>query len=352
VLRLYEHLPSTTIARLKHLLLATVVFTCIAADALPPIPDREGFAGSFAGVSGGALIVAGGANFPDKKPWHGGTKVWYDSVFVLDQADGKWAAAGKLPRPLGYGVCASWRDGVVCVGGSDATRHYAECFVLKWSAGKLTVDKLPSLPKPLANTCGALAGDLLYVVGGIESPAANETFAGGYCIDLAERDPQWTTMRQCPGGGRMLATSAVFNGHLFIAGGVSLSAGPDGKPVRNYLKDAWRYSPKGGWTKIADLPRPAVAAPSPAPVDASAFYILGGDDGTQVADDPEKHRGFPRSILRFDVKSGTWSEAGELPFACVTVPCVRWADAWIIPGGEVRPGIRSPQVWRWNPEQK
>ena len=51
---------------------------------LPPIPDREGFAGSYAGVSGNALLVAGGANFPDKRPWEGGTKIWYDRVFVLE----------------------------------------------------------------------------------------------------------------------------------------------------------------------------------------------------------------------------------------------------------------------------
>src|SRR5437899_785783 len=31
---------------------------------LPPLPDPEGFAAPFAGVSGGALIVAGGANIP------------------------------------------------------------------------------------------------------------------------------------------------------------------------------------------------------------------------------------------------------------------------------------------------
>src|ERR1051326_3509891 len=35
---------------------------------LPALPDREGFATPFAGVSGGALIVAGGANFPVKRP--------------------------------------------------------------------------------------------------------------------------------------------------------------------------------------------------------------------------------------------------------------------------------------------
>ena len=29
-------------------------------------------------------MVAGGANFPDKRPWEGGAKVWHDSVFVLE----------------------------------------------------------------------------------------------------------------------------------------------------------------------------------------------------------------------------------------------------------------------------
>ena len=34
---------------------------------LPALPDREGFAGAFAGVTGGSLIVAGGANFPGQE---------------------------------------------------------------------------------------------------------------------------------------------------------------------------------------------------------------------------------------------------------------------------------------------
>ena len=39
---------------------------------LPPLPDAHGFAGAYAGVSGGNLIVAGGANFPDGAPGDGG----------------------------------------------------------------------------------------------------------------------------------------------------------------------------------------------------------------------------------------------------------------------------------------
>ena len=36
---------------------------------LADLPDVEGFAGSYAGVSNGALIVCGGANFPEKPLW-------------------------------------------------------------------------------------------------------------------------------------------------------------------------------------------------------------------------------------------------------------------------------------------
>ena len=59
-------------------------------DLLPPLPDAQGFAGAFVGVikdaslppgkrrkSKGVLIVAGGANFPEGRPWDGGAKVWF-----------------------------------------------------------------------------------------------------------------------------------------------------------------------------------------------------------------------------------------------------------------------------------
>src|ERR1041385_6647101 len=112
---------------------------------LPSLPHKEGFAGSFAGVSHGALLVAGGANFPDKKPWEGGKKIWYDTVFVLEKPDGKWKVAGKLPRLLGYGVSVTRGDCIVCVGGSDNSRHHADAFRLEWKGGKLLTTDLPSL---------------------------------------------------------------------------------------------------------------------------------------------------------------------------------------------------------------
>src|SRR5690242_1857271 len=87
-------------------------------SSLPPIPDTNGFAGPFAGVSGGALVVAGGANFPQAMPWEGGRKVWYDSVFVLPEPAGAWRSGFKLPRPVGYGVSVTTTRGILCAGGA------------------------------------------------------------------------------------------------------------------------------------------------------------------------------------------------------------------------------------------
>ncbi|MCX6997017.1 MAG: hypothetical protein NTV49_07995, partial [Kiritimatiellaeota bacterium] len=62
-------------------------------SALPDLPEALGVAGPFAGVSGGALLVAGGANFPNGMPWAGGRKVWHDAVYVLPAPAGAWQAA-------------------------------------------------------------------------------------------------------------------------------------------------------------------------------------------------------------------------------------------------------------------
>ncbi len=319
---------------------------------LSPLPDKEGFAGLYAGVSNGVLLVAGGANFPAKKPWEGGRKLWYDTVFVLARPDGKWQVAGKLPRPLGYGVSVTHGNSVVCVGGRDATRHYADAFRLEWKGGKLATIKLPSLPKPLANACGALVGDILYVAGGQENPDASATSRTVYRMDLTATEPKWVEMEPCPGGGRMLAVTAGFEGAFWLVSGVDLVIGTSGKVERKYLKDAYRYAPGQGWKRIADVPRPVVAAPSPAPTDRAGIYVLGGDDGAQTGIAPEKHRGFTKIVLRYDPKAEQWVEAGEISAPRVTVPCVVWDQSWIVPSGEARPGVRSPDVWRRTPGKK
>ena len=337
----------------RTLLLLTLISGCGksagAWKQFPPLPDPQGFAGSYAGVSNCALLIAGGANFPGRKPWEGGSKAWYDTIFILDQPDGRWVTAEKLPRPLGYGVSVTHGGGVVCVGGSDARQHYADAFKLEWKDGRIITIPLPPLPRPLANACGALVGDTLYVAGGQEQPDSKHSLRSIHRIDLASPRPVWQELEPWPGAGRMLAVAASSDGCFFIAGGAEFVTDENGKTRRRYLNDAYRYDPARGWQRIADLPYPVVAAPSPAPNEAAAFYILGGDDGSQVDVAPTQHRGFVRRLLRYDIPSGKWSDAGALPAGRVTTPCVYWAGSWVIPSGEIRPGVRSPEVWAFSP---
>ena len=143
--------------------------------------------------------------------------------------------------------------------------------------------------------------------------------------------------------------AAALDGALYIAGGAALEA-TNGKVARTYLLDAWRYQPGHGWQRIADLPKPFVAAPSPTPVLSGKFFIVGGDDGSLVGFQPiEKHPGFPKSILIYDARKNVWSVDGEVPASRATLPTTFWQGRWVLPSGEARPGVRSPEVWTFAP---
>ncbi len=176
---------------------------------LPPLPDKEGFAGSFAGISNNALLVAGGANFPGKRPWEGGVKRWYDSVFALEPGATQWRAAGRLPAANGYGVSATCAEGVVLVGGGDSREAFAEVWLARWDGQAVVFTSWPALPKPLVQAAGALVGRILYVAGGIDRPAAGKAQQTFFALDLDRWAEGWRTLAPCPGAERILAVAAA-----------------------------------------------------------------------------------------------------------------------------------------------
>jgi N-acetylneuraminate epimerase len=314
---------------------------------LPPLPDKHGFAGAFAGVSNGGLIVAGGANFPDQPVWEGGKKHWSDKIFVMETPDGQWQSGGALPTLIGYGVSVTTDKGLLCIGGADAGRHYSEVFLLEWIAGKIKRTAAPSLPQPGAYASGAKLGNVIYVAGGTATPTATQALKTFWSLDLSKRDARWQELPAWPGRERMLSVAAAQGGAFYLFSGVSLSAAPDGSPQRTYLKDAYRYEPGEGWTRIADLPSPVVAAPTPAAAfGKTQILIFGGDDGSKAGFQPIKdHPGFSRRVLVYHTDSNQWTEAGAGEAAHVTTALTEWRGGFVIPSGEVRPGVRSPAVW-------
>lgn len=322
---------------------------------LPPIPDPEGFAAPFAGVAGGALVVAGGANIPGDKWTEPFAKVWHDRIFVLDSPDGEWKPAGRLPSPLAYGVSVTTGEGLLCLGGSDSRQHHASCFRLRRNGSGVTMEPLPPLPRPCANACGARLGRMVYVAGGLEKPDATTALHTFWALDPEAGEPAWTELEPWPGPERMLGVAAAHEGSFYLFSGARLQAGANGKAVREYLRDAWRFTPgrKPAWERLTDLPRPAVAAPSPAPLIDSRLAILSGDDGANVHFSPVRdHPGFPRDVLLFDPSSGTWTLRESLALSRATVPTVIWKGALVVPNGEVRPRVRTPGVFRFQPPSR
>jgi len=310
---------------------------------LPPLPDPCGFASPFVGAVGGDLIVAGGANFPERQLWEGGTKTWHDRIFVLQEGAAEWRMVGRLQSPLAYGLTIPVADGILCAGGGDRESHHRETFLLRWNDGRILREDLPSLPKPVAMGAGAEVDQIVYLAGGMETPTDFNRLSTFFAFDLRDSKAGWRSLPPCPGPARSQAVAASAGGYFYLFSG--LARGADNTADR-YLTDAYRYSPSTGWERLPDLPFAAAAAATPAPTtDHGAIFVVGGVDGTGVGTRPEDFILTPQRIQSYSPASQRWSDAGNAPVGRVCVNTVRLKQAWILPCGERSAGIRSPEVW-------
>ena len=333
---------------------------------LTTLPDAHGFAGPFAGVSGGALIVAGGANFPDGPPWEGGSKVWHDRIYALNNPDGEWKEVGQLPGGLAYGVSVTWRDRLIGIGGSDRERHYPNVFSLQLNGNSVALETGPALPVPLANAAGVLVGDVIYLAGGSETPTIDVASNRFWKLDLINglESSEWVELSSWPGPERMLPVMAFQNGKVILVSGARLLPDANGGVTREFLKDAYTFDPAHEtWTKIAGPPVPFVAAPSPGiPLGYADVLFSVGDDGANFFRQDEmreSHPGFPVELYRYNTVTDQWVEDGAYPraentrpegvknggvYPPVTIPVVSWKGQFVFPSGEIRPTVRSPKV--------
>lgn len=353
----------------RLLSLLTVAGTVWGAEPLrwtelPPLPDAAGFAAPFAGVADGALVVAGGTNFPRGSLWAGGPKVWHDRIFLLDAPGGAWREAGRLPQPRAYGVSVTIPEGVLCIGGSDDRAATAEVWLLRRRGDGVVAEPWPDLPAPLHYACGALVGRTVYVAGGLrEFTGAPGRWCYAFDLDAPPAERRWRELPPWPGAPRQTAVAGALDGAFYLFAGLDLVPGADGTLERRYLRDAWRYTPAAGWKRLADLPVARQAAPSPAIVPGAAHLLfLGGDDGKYLKETPalqDRHPGFPADIQGYHTITDTWTQAGSLPrdlgpdpvgdpnagrWPPIVAPVVRWAGGWAVVSGEVRPGTRTPRV--------
>ena len=240
-----------------------------------------GVAGAFSGIIPNKLIIAGGTNFPDKKPWEGGTKIFFDKIYLFEIVKDTLQPINQsvlLPEPLAYGASVSLPEGVLCIGGNGPTQCSSKVFLIRWSETdqKLIVDAYPELPVSLSFTTAVLSDNNIYVTGGSATPDALDNQKYFFRLSLSKINTplfKWEKLPPYPGLSRMFCVSvAQSNGVrecVYLFSGRNLCS-PD-KPV--VMNDGLVYDPVlQKWDNVR------TDSPASFPVMAGTAFHYGSDN--------------------------------------------------------------------------
>lgn len=335
--------------------------------------DKEGkthlgFAGPIVGVHNEVLLIGGGANFPGGMPWQGYKKEYGHTLYAYghdDDGQAELLGVWPLPDTSAYGANCHTPQGVVVAGGENESGLLADVLLIAWDTEtkEPTFRSLPDLPEALTNASLALLGHTLYLAGGEKQDAvSNELLA----LDLSQPETGWQLQATLPYPVSHACLVAQANG-LYLMGGRKRNPGD----VSDFYDSVWRYRPAiEEWTARAPLPEARSAATAVALGDGEILFIGGDDGGTflqveaaiaaisnetdsarRSALDAQKtallegHPGFDGSVWQYYIDDDTWQRRDEITLAApVTTTATWWQGSLYLPSGEIRAGVRSPDV--------
>ena len=349
------------------LILLLAVFSCkvntLKTKELAPIPDAayaKGVSAPFCGVAGDALVVAGGANFPDKSLLEGGAKRVYADIWALEA--GEWVHAGLLPDSTAYGATFAVDGALVLAGGNVCGVTTDKVYELTLQDGAAVLRALPPLPEPMEQCGWTRDGDRLYLVGGVGTTGVYACTVGEYV---------WTRLADLP---EPLVQPVAFasDGLLYVWGGFNpetLEVSDKGLviPIDSSVIPAdssvipaeepespWREAPSipDGGTFVgatgATLPdgRLAVVGGVNRAIFARALHNTPEDRIPYLSKEPAEYR-FRQAVYAFDPASGAWTLLGADPACALAGPgvAVRPDGGLYVAGGELKPGVRSPKLF-------
>ncbi len=313
--------------------------------SLKPSVENPGLAGAFSGIVDNHLIVMGGANFPDKKPWEGGVKQWWRTLYSLSlegAEESDWQIEEDfLLFPVAYGVSIQLPEGVLCIGGNDANQCYDKVWMVKRENSRWKIDTdWPSLPEPLSCSCGVLLDQKIYILGGQTSMENQTATSHFFVLDLSRKEEGWKALPSWPGDPKGYAVCVAQNHSLYLFSGRDY----DGKGVLKVHTDGYVYHPtENRWDKINQT-FPVMAGVA-MPYENDKILFMGGVE--EVLPTTEDHPGFSKRIRCFDVQDQSLEILSTSPFPIpVTTNLVVNHDTIYITSGEVKPGIRIPYILR------
>lgn len=336
---------------------ATVIDTFEKWRRLADVPDPVGFAGMFAGVLDGELVVGGGSQFTEKPLWLQGKKSFSDKVFILKTSGGRWVEDEiKLPEKGGHFASATTADAIYLIGGVNAQGATASSHVLRRHSGKFVIESLPDLPVPLAYAAASIVDKRLYVVGGQNDVASKKASSQTWILDVGDPSAQWKRGADIPGPGVFVPCMGFDGKSIFLFGGMAFGSEDQLIPS----KRAYRYHRMAGiWERVQDMPEARVAPATPCPKLADGRLMVIGGYAEVFSGAPREHPGFSVQSLVYDDTTKKWSAGPVLPKSVVVdrdssfdpgvgpvgaAPCVIWNGLAVVVSGESRASVRTPSV--------
>lgn len=311
--------------------------------AIPDAAYAKGVSAPFCGVVGDALVVAGGANFPDKSLLEGGAKRVYADIWAL--SSGEWTHAGVLPDSTAYGATFAVDGALVLAGGNVCGVTTDKVYELTLRDGAAVLRALPPLPEPMEQCGWTRDGDRLYLVGGVGTTAVYACAIGEYV---------WTRLADLP---EPLVQPVAFasGGDLYVWGGFNPETlGVSDKGLVLSSEASWREAPgiPDGGTFVgatgATLPdgRLAVVGGVNRAIFARALHNTPEDRIPYLSKEPAEYQ-FRQAVYAFDPASGAWTLVVSDPACALAGPgvAVRPAGGLYVAGGELKPGVRSPKIF-------
>jgi cyclically-permuted mutarotase family protein len=341
------------------------------AGVLPTINMQQphvGLSGTICGIIGNELLIGGGNNFPAGLPWEGGTKKYYNDVFVYSMYNDSLfhTASFKLPSNVSYAAIAQTPDKIMYAGGENETGAINTVYSIqkKHGASGFEVITWPSLPEALTNAVAVASNAALYVFGGANSKGVSDNVWALYFDKITAG---WKHVSDMP-QPTSFAAASLLNGQVYIMGGRCKEADGISKIYNQVF--AWDIE-NNTWYEKASLPETVSAATAVTTNDSSILFI-GGDkivvfhdvellaakiaatsdttikkELTSIKNNLQKtHPGFSKDVLKYNRVSNTWGPYAQLSFtAPVTTHAFINNSKIYLPAGEIKPGIRTPKIW-------
>jgi hypothetical protein len=323
----------------------------------------KGVSACYCGVINGYLYIAGGCNFPDKPVAEGGKKRFYKAIYAAKlNADSdrlEWKTVGQMPQPAAYGVSVTYENSLIFVGGNNETGGLTTAIRLRPTATGMQQESLPSLPHTLDNMAGAVVGHILYVVGGnCEGVATQKVWS----LDLKNTAKQgWKEEPSIPGIARVQPIAAALEGGLLgVWGGFAPKT--DSKAAQLAMNGASYNAGCGTWTALP-VPTDAIGeevftggATAIATLQKGVVVVGGVNKDVFLAainklpegyllHEPEWYR-FNSRVLCY--RNGNWTQLLQHPSVARAGCALAYWDGWVyVVGGELKPGIRTPEIVRF-----